>query len=93
MPSSLDVTLNPFFNRRNVLLGVLEIFSDIGRLAARNEAVRGRFARLGVDGPAAVLDTGREMVRATVGFGILQVQVFGTSGGVVAKESVVRVKS
>lgn len=56
VPSGLHVTLNPLFNRRNVLLGVLEIFSDIGCLAARDEAVLGRFARLGVDGPATVLD-------------------------------------
>lgn len=56
VPSSLHVALDPLFNRRNVLFGVLEIFSDIGRLAARDEAVLGRFARLGVDGPATVLD-------------------------------------
>ena len=56
MPSSLHVALNPLFNRRNILLGVLEVFSDIGRLAARDEAVFGWFARLGVDGPTTVLD-------------------------------------
>ena len=56
VPSSLHVTLDPLFNRSNVLFGVLEILSDIGCLAARDEAVLRRFARLGVDGPATVLD-------------------------------------
>ena len=56
MPSSLHVTLDPLFNRRNILLGVLEVFSDIGRLAACDEAVFGWFARLRMNGPATVLD-------------------------------------
>lgn len=56
MPSSLYVALDPFFNRRNILFGIFEIFSDVYRLAARDEAVLGRLARLGVNGPASVLD-------------------------------------
>ena len=56
MPSSLHVALNPLFNRPDILLGVLEVFSDVGRLAASDEAVFGWFARLRVDGPATVLD-------------------------------------
>ena len=56
MPSGLHMALDPLFDRRNILLGVLEIFSDVGRLAARDEAVLGRFARFGVDGPATMLD-------------------------------------
>lgn len=56
VPSSFHVAFGPFFNCRNILLGVLKIFSDIGRLAARDEAVLGWFARLGVDGSATVLD-------------------------------------
>lgn len=56
VPSSLHVALNPLFNRRNIFLRVLKIFSDVGRLAACDEAVLWRFARLGVDGPATVLD-------------------------------------
>ena len=56
MPSGLHVALDPFFDSRDILLGVLEIFSDVGSLAARDEAVLGRFARLGVDGPATMLD-------------------------------------
>lgn len=57
VPSSLHVALDPLFNGRDVLLGILEIFSDIGGLAACDEAVLGRFARLSVDGPAPVLDS------------------------------------
>ena len=56
VPGSLHVALDPFFYRCDVLLGVLEIFSDVGRLAAGDEAGFGRLALLGVDGPAAVLD-------------------------------------
>ena len=56
VPGSLHVALNPLFDSRNILLGVLEIFSDVSRLAARDEAVLGRFAGLGMDGPATVLD-------------------------------------
>ena len=56
VPSSLHVALNPLFNRRNIFFRVFKIFSDVGRLAACNEAVLWRFARLGVDGPATVLD-------------------------------------
>lgn len=56
VPGRLHVPLNPLFDCRNVLFRVLEIFSDVGRLAARDEAVLGRFAGLGVDGPATVLD-------------------------------------
>ena len=56
VPSSLHVALNPLFNGRDVLLGILEIFSDIGGLAARDKAVLGRFAWLSVDRPAPVLD-------------------------------------
>ena len=56
VPGSLDVALDPLFNGRNVLLGVFEIFSDVGRLTTRDKAVLGRFSRLGVDGPATVLD-------------------------------------
>lgn len=56
MPGSFHVTLDPLFDSRDIFFGVLEIFSDIGRLAAGDEAVLGRFAGLGVDGPAAVLD-------------------------------------
>lgn len=56
MPGSLHVALDPLFDRRDILLGVFEIFSDVGGLAARDEAVFGRFAGLGVDGPATVLD-------------------------------------
>lgn len=56
VPSSLYVAFDPLFNCRNIFLGVRKVFSDIARLAARDEAVRGRLARLGVDGPAAVLD-------------------------------------
>lgn len=56
MPSCLDVALNPLFNRCNIFFGVLQIFSDVGCLAARDEAILGRFARLGMDRPATVLD-------------------------------------
>ena len=56
VPCSLHMTLNPFFNRGNVLFGVLEIFSDISSLAARDEAVLGRLSGLGMNGPATVLD-------------------------------------
>lgn len=56
VPGSLHVPLDPLFDCRNVLFRVLEIFSDVGRLAARDEAVLGRFAGLGVNGPATVLD-------------------------------------
>ena len=56
VPSSLHMALDPLFYRRDILLGVFEIFSDVGCLAARDEAVLGWFARLGVNGPATVLD-------------------------------------
>ena len=56
VPSSLHVALNPLFDCRNIFLGVLKVFSDIGRLAACDEAVLGRLTRLSVDGPATVLD-------------------------------------
>lgn len=56
MPGSLYVALDPFFDSRDILFGVFEIFSNIGRLAARDKAVLGWFTRLGVNGPAAVLD-------------------------------------
>ena len=91
VPGSLHVALDPLFNRRNILLGVLEVFSDVGCLAARDEAVFGRFARLGMDGPATMLDACREVVGAAVSLGVLKVQVFRASRGVVAKESAVRV--
>ena len=56
VPSCLHMAFDPLFDRRNILLGVLQIFPGVGRLAARDEAVLGRFARLGVNGPATVLD-------------------------------------
>ena len=80
MPCSLHVTLNPLFDRRNVLLGVFEILSNIGRLATRDEAVLGRFAGFGVYRPATVLDTCREVVGAAVSLGVLKVQVFAAGG-------------
>lgn len=91
VPCSFHVALDPLFNRGDIFLGVLEIFSNVGRLAARDEAVLGRLARLGVDGPATVLDACGEVVGATVSLGVLKVQVFRAGGGVVAKESVARV--
>ncbi len=87
VPSSFHVALNPLFNRRNVLLGILEIFSYIGRLAACDEAVLGRFARFGVDGPAAVLDTRREVVGPGVSLRVLQIQVFRAGRRVVREKS------
>ena len=53
VPCGFDVSFDPLFDRSDVLLGVLEIFPNIDRLATRDEAVLGRVAGLGVD----VLDT------------------------------------
>ena len=87
MPSSLNMPLNPLLHSRNILLGILQIFTDIIRLAACHKAIFRWFPRFGVDGPATVLDTCCDVIRAAVGFGVLQVQVFGASGGVVTEES------
>ena len=35
-----------------------------------------------------MLDAGCEVIGAAVGFGVLQVEIFGAGGGVVAEESV-----
>jgi len=57
-------------------------------LAAGYEAIFGGLAGFGVDGPAAVLNAGREVVGAAVGFGVLEVEIFGAGGGVEAEVSV-----
>lgn len=67
------MTLHPFLDSSDVLLGILQIIADIARLAAGHKAIFGRFARFRVDGPATVLDASREVVGSAVGFGILQV--------------------
>ena len=82
------MTFHPLFNGRNVLLGVLQIITDIFGLATSHEAIFRWLARLGVDRPATVLNACCDMVRTTVGFCILKVKVLGASWGVIAKESV-----
>lgn len=88
MPRSLNMSLHPFLHRRNILLGVLEILTDVASLVAGYKAILGWFARLGVDGPATMLDASGDVIGTTVGFGVLQVEVFGAGGRVVTKESV-----
>lgn len=88
MPGRFYVTFYPFFDGGDIFFGVLQVFAYVAGLAACHEAVFGWLAGLSMDGPAAVLDAGRKMVGAAVGFGVLQVEIFGAGGRVVAKESV-----
>ena len=76
MPSSLDMSLDPFLNLCDIVVRVLEIIAHVVGLAASHEAVLGRLARLGVNGPTAVLDAGRDMVGPTISFGVLKIEIF-----------------
>ena len=67
------MTFNPFLDLGDVFLSVLKIFAHIVGLAAGDEAGAWGSAGLLVNGPAAVLDSGRYVIGATVCFGILEI--------------------
>ena len=79
MPCSFHVTLDPFLNSGDVFFRVLQFLTDIVGLAASDKTVLGRLAGLGVDRPASMLDAGGDVVGATVGFGVLKVEIFRSS--------------
>ena len=57
VPCGLNMTLDPFFDRFDIFWRVFKVLAHLIDLAARDEAVLGWFAWLGLDGPAAVLNT------------------------------------
>lgn len=88
MPRCFHVSLHPFFNLRDIFLGVLEVFAHVACLAARYEGIFRWVAGFGVGGPAPVLDTCRDVVRAAVGNGVLKIEVFGLGWAVESVEAV-----
>ena len=93
VPCSLDVPLDPLFDGGDVGGRILQIFAHILDLGATYHGGLRWAARLGLDGPAAVLDAGGDMVRAAVGFGVLEVEVLGCGRAVVGVESKIRVST
>ena len=87
MPSRLHMPLHPFFDGFDIFLGVLQIFADLVDFAARDHTVFGRLAWLGLDRPAAVLDTCGEVVGPTVRFRVLKVQILSSGWRVVCEIS------
>lgn len=87
VPRRLDVPLDPLLHRRDVLARVLKVVPNRRWLGGGDEGGGWSAPGLGLDGPAAVLDAGREVVGTAVGFGVLKVQVLGCGGGVVGEET------
>lgn len=72
------MSLDPFLDVFDVLLGVLEVLADI--LAVRVKEVRAWWlARLDRHGPRAVLNASGDVVRAGICLGRLEIHVLGTS--------------
>lgn len=87
VPSRLNVTLNPFLDGSDILLGILKIFANVIGLAAADEAGLRCSSGLVLDRPAPMLDTSRKVVRTAVGLGVLQIQVLGCSGRVICVDA------
>lgn len=87
MPCGFDVTFDPLFNSGDVVLGVLEVFSNVLDLRASDHRGLGCAAGLGLDGPAAMLDTSGEVVWATIDFSIFEVKVLSCGGAVIGVEA------
>ena len=88
MPSGFYMSLDPFFDRGDVVGRVFEVVSDGGGLGRRDKGGRWGVPRLRLDGPAAVLDTSREMIGATVGLGIGKIEVLCRGRGIVGEEAI-----
>lgn len=90
MPCSFDMAFDPFFYGRDVFGRVFEVVADGGWLGGGYEGGGWCAAGFGLDGPAAVLDAGGEMVGAAVSLGVSEIQVLSCGGGVIGKEPVRR---
>ena len=73
MPCSLNMPFDPFLNRRDVTLSVLQVLSHIVRLATCHKARLRCTSGLVLDAPAAVLDSCAKMIWPTVDLGIFEV--------------------
>lgn len=87
VPSRLNMPLDPLLDGFDVFLGVLQVLADLVDFAARDHAIFGRLTWLRLDRPAAVLDTGGEVVGSAVGLRILKIQILGSRWRVVREVS------
>lgn len=82
MPGGLNVPLDPFLNGGNIGGGVLQVFADIFDLGGTDHGGLRGAARLGLDGPAAMLNSRGNVVGAAVGLGVLKIEVLRGGGAV-----------
>ena len=87
MPCSLDMPLDPFLNRGDVIFSVLQVVSHIFRLATGYKTRLRCSSGLVLDAPAAVLDTCAKVVGSAVGLGVFEIEILGGGRGFICVES------
>lgn len=89
MPSGFDVALDPFFNRLDIFVGVLEVLPDVSPVAGDGRCdVALDLSFLKRLSPASMLDTGGQVACLGILVRGLEVQVLGLGGGVIGEEGV-----
>jgi len=87
VPGGLDVPLDPFLDGGDVGGCVLQVFADVLDLGGADHGGLRGAARLGLNGPAAMLDPSGDVVRAAVSLGVLEVKVLGCGRAVKSVEA------
>jgi len=87
VPGGLHVPLDPFLDGGDVGGCVLQVFADIFDLGGGDHGGSRGAARLGLNGPAAMLDAGGDVVGAAVGLGVLKIEVLGCGRAVKSVEA------
>ena len=87
MPRCLDMPLDPFLNRCDILFSVLQVVSHVVGLATCYKTRIRCSSGLVLDAPAAVLDPCAKVVGPAVGFSVFEVEVLGCGRGFICIES------